>query len=174
MTSFSRDKIEGRVWKFGHNVDTDVIIPARFCNTINVAELGFHAMSGIMPGFAERIARGDIICAGCNFGCGSSREPAPMALLGAGVGAVVAMSFGRIFFRNSINVGLPIFEAEDACRDAGEGDLLLIDPERGKIVNETTGAVYMLSPYPEQVREIIASGGMVNYVRRRLGKSDGR
>jgi 3-isopropylmalate/(R)-2-methylmalate dehydratase small subunit len=163
--------IEGRAWKFGDNVDTDVIIPARFCVTLDTHELGLHAMAGLDEGFATKVSRGDIVVAGANFGCGSSRETAPLALLGAGVGAVVAVSFARIFFRNAINVGLPIIEAPSAFAECEEGNLFRIDPGAGAVTNVTMGRSYQAPPFPTEIRQIIASGGLVPYVRRRLGKT---
>ncbi|MEJ2368858.1 MAG: 3-isopropylmalate dehydratase small subunit [Acidobacteriota bacterium] len=161
--------LSGKAWLFGDHVDTDAIIPARYCNTIDPVELGSHAMAGLDPGFAGKVTRGDIVVGGENFGCGSSRETAPIALLGAGIGAVVAVSFGRIFFRNCINVGLPIFESSQAAGNCREGDQLSIFPEDGRLVNETLGASYQLAEYPRQILDIIEAGGMVPYVRRRLG-----
>lgn len=164
------ENIEGRVWTFGDHVDTDVIIPARFCTTYQVDELGTHAMAGTDPDFPSKISRGDIIVAGANFGCGSSRETAPLALLGAGVGAVVAASFGRIFFRNSINVGLSIFESPEASSACSAGDHLAIDPREGRIYNATRKDSYGFAPYSEKLLEIIECGGLVPYVRKRLGR----
>ncbi len=161
--------IEGRAWKFGDDVDTDVIIPARFCVTLDIKELGRHAMAGLDEGFAVKARPGDIIVAGDNFGCGSSRETAPLALLGAGIGAVLAASFARIFFRNAINVGLPIIQASDAFSECEEGNLFNIDPETGAITNVTVGRSYQAAAFPPEIREIIAAGGLVPYVRRRLG-----
>ncbi len=160
--------IEGNVWGFGDHVDTDVIIPARFCNTYLTEELGRHAMAGADPGFAARIAPGDVIVAGTNFGCGSSRETAPLALLGAGVGAVVAASFGRIFFRNAINVGLPIFESPEASEGCEQGDRIAIQAGKGLILNKSRGLSYGFAPYPDKLLEIIECGGLVPYVKKRL------
>lgn len=161
---------EGRVWLFGDHVDTDVIIPVRYCVTADRDELGRHAMAGADPDFAGRIAPGDFIVAGCNFGCGSSREVAPVALLGAGVGAVVAASFGRIFYRNAINVGLPIFESPEAAVACSQGDLVRAVPEEGFLQNLTSGRAFAFAPYPHQVAQIVAAGGLENYVRERLSK----
>lgn len=164
----ARPPLEGRVWLFGDHVDTDVIIPVRYCTTADREELGRHAMAGADPDFASKIAPGDFIVAGCNFGCGSSREVAPVALLGAGVGGVVAASFGRIFYRNAINVGLPIFESPEATAGCSPGDLLRTLLEEGLLQNLTTGRAFAFAPYPPQVAEIVAAGGLENYVRRRL------
>jgi 3-isopropylmalate/(R)-2-methylmalate dehydratase small subunit len=163
--------LRGRAWLFGDHVDTDVIIPVRYCNMFRKEELGPYAMAGADPEFASRIAPGDFIVAGANFGCGSSRETAPLALLGARVGAVVAVSFGRIFFRNAVNVGLPIFESPEASAACRAGDQLAVDAARGLIRNETLGLSFAFAPYSAQVAEIIAAGGLVPYVRRRLGLS---
>ena len=160
--------LEGRAWLFGDHVDTDVIIPVRYCTTSNREELGPHAMSGLDPEFAAKIAPGDFIVAGHNFGCGSSRENAPLALQGAGVGAVVAVSFGRIFYRNAINVGLPFFESPEAVSCCGPGDLLQVRMEEGLLRNVTRGLALALAKYPPQVAEIIEAGGLEAYVRRRL------
>jgi 3-isopropylmalate dehydratase small subunit len=163
------DILRGRARLFGDHVDTDVIIPARHCATLDLSELGRHAMEGLDPYFSTRIDRGDVIVAGRNFGCGSSRETAPLALLGAGVGAVVASSFARIFFRNALNVGLPIFESLDAAAGFEEGDSLEIDPSAGRLTHVKTRRTFALAPYPEQLLGIVAAGGLVPYVRRRLG-----
>lgn len=163
--------LRGRAWLFGDHVDTDVIIPVRYCNMFRKEELGPYAMAGADLEFASRIAPGDFIVAGANFGCGSSRETAPLALLGARVGAVVAVSFGRIFFRNAVNVGLPIFESPEASAACRAGDQLAVDAARGLIRNETLGLSFAFAPYSAQVAEIIAAGGLVPYVRRRLGLS---
>ena len=162
--------IDGAVWTFGDHVDTDVIIPVRYCGSSRLEDLGPHAMSGVDPGFASRIAPGDVVVAGVNFGCGSSRENAPLALLGAGVGAVVARSFARIFFRNAINVGLPIFESPEACARCLPGHGLHIDPAGGVIENRSTGESFRFSPYPPRLQEIVACGGLEPYVRARLAR----
>ncbi|MEW5765469.1 MAG: 3-isopropylmalate dehydratase small subunit [Acidobacteriota bacterium] len=165
----SRALLSGRARVFGDHVDTDVIIPARHCATLDVAELGRHAMEGLDPEFSSRVGRGDVVVAGRNFGCGSSRETAPLALLGAGVGAVVAVSFARIFFRNALNVGLPIFECPDGVAACAEGDLLEIDPSAGTLTHSGTGRIFRLPPYPQELIRIVDAGGLVPYVRRRLG-----
>jgi 3-isopropylmalate/(R)-2-methylmalate dehydratase small subunit len=160
--------ISGRAWIFGDHVDTDIIIPVRYCGSSKREELGPHAMAGLDPGFASRISPGDILVAGQNFGCGSSRENAPLALQGAGIGAVVALSFGRIFFRNAINVGLPIFESSEVAGSCSEGDLLRILPAEGRLINETSGKSFRFSAYPDRLSEIIECGGLVNYVKQRI------
>jgi len=159
----------GKVWKFGDNIDTDVIIPARYLVTQDIIELGKHCMEGVDPNFPSKVSKGDIIVAGRNFGCGSSREHAPLAILGVGVSAVIAISFARIFFRNSINVGLPVLICKEAAEDSDEGDILEIDLESGRIYNKTKGKEYRSESYPPQLMEIIKSGGLTNYTRRRLG-----
>lgn len=164
-----RAPLEGRVWLFGDHVDTDVIIPVRYCTTADRDELGRHAMAGADPEFASRIAPGDFVVAGCNFGCGSSREVAPVALLGAGVGGVVAASFGRIFYRNAINVGLPIFVSEEALGGCNPGDVLRVRPGEGTLENLTCGSTFPVASYPPKIVEILEAGGLVEYVRRRLG-----
>jgi 3-isopropylmalate dehydratase small subunit len=165
--------LEGRVWRFGDHVDTDAIIPVRYCNTFLKEELGPYAMAGLDPDFARRVKPGDLLVAGTNFGCGSSRENAPLALQGAGIAAVVAASFGRIFFRNAINVGLPFFESPEASAGCRQGDVLRVHPLSGRIENLTRGESYAFSPYPERVAEIIACGGLVPYVRSRLRGEEG-
>ncbi len=161
--------ISGKAWLFGDDVDTDVIIPAKFCGTLDSKELGRHAMAGLDEGFASKIVPGDIIVAGDNFGCGSSRETAPLALQGAGIGAVIASSFARIFFRNAINVGLPIVEAKGAAANCNDGDLFKIDFGAGVVTNATAGLSYQAAPFPPEIGQIIVAGGLVPYVRRRLG-----
>ncbi|MBC7250945.1 MAG: 3-isopropylmalate dehydratase small subunit [Anaerolineae bacterium] len=160
--------IEGVVWKYGDNVDTDVIIPARYLNVSTAEELARHCMEDIDPGFAGAVQPGDVVVAGENFGCGSSREHAPLALKGAGVSCVVARSFARIFYRNAINVGLPILECPAAVEGIESGHRLGIDLEAGRIRNLTTGQVYQAEPYPPFMMAIIEAGGLVPYTRRRL------
>jgi len=160
--------IQGTVWKYGDNVDTDVIIPARYLNVSQPQELARHCLEDIDPGFAGAVQPGDLIVAGENFGCGSSREHAPLAIKGAGVSCVVARSFARIFHRNAINVGLPILECAAAVDGAESGHQLEIDLEAGQIRNLTTGQVYQAEPYPPFMMEIINAGGLVPYTRRHL------
>jgi 3-isopropylmalate/(R)-2-methylmalate dehydratase small subunit len=162
--------MEGTVFKYGDNVDTDVIIPARYCTSYHKEELAPHCLEDLDDTFAGRVQPGDIIVAGRNFGCGSSRENAPLAILGAGVGAVVAESFARIFFRNSINVGLPILECPDAVQAAQEGDRLSINLENGEINNLTRGGTFNAAPFPDRIRSIIDLGGLEEYVRQRLAQ----
>lgn len=152
----------------GDHVDTDVIIPARHCTTMNEAELASHCLEDLDPSFVDESEAGDFIVAGINFGCGSSREQAPLAIKGAGVAGVIARSFARIFFRNAVNVGLPVYECPEAVDAIQEGDRLQVDPEAGRIVNETRGEQYEVASYPPAVLEIIEAGGMVPYVRQKL------
>lgn len=161
--------IRGRVLKFGDNIDTDVIIPARYLVTTDPEELGAHCMEPIRLNLAEEAKGEGIIVAGRNFGCGSSREHAPLAILGAGVKAVVAESFARIFFRNAINRGLPVFISPEAAREAEEGDLLEIDAEGGVVRNLTKGSQHKVEPFPPFLREIIEAGGLVEWLRRKRG-----
>lgn len=163
-------RIRGRAWIFGKNIDTDAIIPARHCNTADPKELAKHCMEDADPTFIRRMQRGDLIVAGTNFGCGSSREVAPLSIKAAGVSAVVAKSFARIFFRNAINIGLPIFECPEAVDGIGEGDEIEIDPPAGVLRNVTRGTEYTLTPFPDFLQRIIARGGLLGYVEERLAQ----
>ncbi len=160
-------KIKGRAWKFGDDVDTDQIIPAPYLNQTDAKALGKHCMEGLDPDFARKIAPGDIIVAGENFGCGSSREHAPRAIKGAGVSAVIASTFARIFYRNAINTGLPILESAEAAAGIEAGHELTIDIEKGLIKDETSGQEYRSTPFPEFMRKIIEAGGLMPYVSRK-------
>ena len=160
--------LAGRAWKFGDNIDTDQIIPARYLVTSDPAELGRHCLEDADPEFVKKVKPGDILVGGRNFGCGSSREHAPIAIKAAGVSAVVARSFARIFFRNSINLGLPLFETEAATR-IEEGDALELNPVTGEIRNLTRGETYQAQPLPPFAREILAAGGLMKYVARKKG-----
>ena len=160
-------KIKGRVWRFGANVDTDQIIPAEYLVTADPKELAKHAFEKVKPEFAAQVRQGDIIVADENFGCGSSREHAPRALIGAGISVVIAKSFARIFFRNSINIGLPLIEASV---DAQEGDELEVDFTKGTIKNLSSGAEYTFKPLPEFLLNLLESGGLVEYTKRELEK----
>ena len=162
--------LQGSVWKYGDNVDTDVIIPARYLNVSAAEELARHCMEDIDAAFAGAVQPGDVIVAGENFGCGSSREHAPLAIKGAGVGAVVACSFARIFYRNAINVGLPILESPAAVAGIEAGQEVEIDLEGGQIHNRTTGQTYQAEPYPPFMMDIIGAGGLVAYTRERIEK----
>ncbi len=159
----------GQVFRFGDDIDTDAIIPARYLNTSDPEELRKHCMEDADSGFASRVNPGDIIVAGKNFGCGSSREHAPVAIKAAGVSCVIAVSFARIFFRNSFNMGLPIFESEEAAREIRAGDILEVDPASGLIRNVTTGSAYRSRPIPPFMQELIANGGLIEHIRRRGG-----
>ncbi len=160
--------ITGKCWKFGDNIDTDVIIPARYLNSSDPAELAKHCMEDADPDFAGAVGEGDIIVGGANFGCGSSREHAPIAIKAAGVSCVVAPYFARIFYRNAFNMGLPILECEEAANEAEVGDVLSVDLAEGKIVNETKGKTYEAAPVPEFMQELIAAGGLMAYTAKQL------
>ena len=158
-----------RAWRFGDDIDTDVIIPARYLTSSDEKELGLHALEGLDPGFADEVRQGDVVVAGRNFGCGSSREHAPLALRGAGVSVVVASSFARIFFRNAINTGLPVLVCPEAVEATETGDDLEIDVSSGTIFNASKEMRFAARPHPEFVLEIIERGGLVPWVRERLG-----
>ena len=162
--------LRGRAHTYGKNVDTDVIIPGKYCNLVDQAELGKHAMEGIDPEFSARVRAGDIIVADTNFGCGSSREVAPIAIKGAGVSAVIAKSFARIFYRNAINIGLPILECPEAVDAIAAGDEIEIDPAAGAIRNRTKGTSYTAAEFPPFMRSLIEAGGLIPYVERRLAE----
>ena len=164
--------IKGKVWKFKDNIDTDVIIPARYLNTSDPKELALHCMEDYDSEFVEKMNQGDIIVAGRNFGCGSSREHAPIALKAAGVSCIVAQSFARIFFRNAINIGLPIFESEEVADQCSEGDLLEVDTARGMIKNLSSYEVYKTNLLPEFIQKIISVGGLREYVKEELKRRE--
>jgi 3-isopropylmalate/(R)-2-methylmalate dehydratase small subunit len=161
-------KLIGKVWKYGHNVNTDVIIPARYLNVHTPEELAGHCMEDLDPAFASAVQPGDVIVGGENFGCGSSREHAPLAIKGAGVSCVVAHSFARIFYRNAINVGLPILACPAAVDGAEAGHQLEIDLTAGQVRNLTTGQACQAEPYPPFMMDIINAGGLVPYTRQRF------
>ena len=163
-------KANGKVLKYGDNVDTDVIIPARYLNSFDAKELASHAMVDIDPTFVERLNPGDIMVAEKNFGCGSSREHAPLALKTAGVSCVIAKSFARIFYRNSINIGFPILECAEAVDGIGEGDHVEIDFDSGKIYNLTKNTEFQDQPFPEFLQKMIEANGLVNYVNSKKGE----
>lgn len=154
----------GKVHRYGDNVDTDVIIPARYLNTSSHAELAAHCMEDIDRDFVKKVKTGDIIVAGRNFGCGSSREHAPIAIKASGVSCVIACSFARIFFRNSINIGLPILECADAAQAVEDGDEVEVNFDTGAIKDVTTGKTYRAQPYPPFLQNIIAKGGLLNSI----------
>ena len=158
MNSKNINKFSGKVWKFGDNIDTDVIIPGKYLRTTDMSLLASHAMEGIDPQFSQKVQKGDIIVAGKNFGCGSSREQAPLALKHAGIACIVAESFARIFFRNAINVGLPIIEAKIDCE---EGDVIEINTGKGLVKNKNK--TYPATKLPDFLQEILADGGLVEH-----------
>ena len=170
MRNYLRERVRlrGRAWKFGKNIDTDAIIPARHCNTADPRELAKHCMEDADPDFIKKMRRGDIIVAETNFGCGSSREVAPLSIKSAGVSAVIAKSFARIFFRNAINIGLPILESAEAVDGISTGDEIEVEPATGTIRNLTTGQEFRATPYPEFLQRIIDRGGLLAYVEERL------
>jgi 3-isopropylmalate/(R)-2-methylmalate dehydratase small subunit len=162
--------LTGKAHKYGDNVDTDVIIPARYLNTSDPAELAKHALEDLDGEFVRKVKAGDMIVAGANFGCGSSREHAPIAIKHAGVSCVIAENFARIFFRNAINVGLPILESAEAARSIQNGDEIEVDLTAGRITNRTRNETYQAAPFPEFLREIIDRGGLVEYAKSRLAR----
>lgn len=158
-------KFEGTVIKYGDNVDTDVIIPARYLNTIDKKELASHCMEDLDATFTSRVKQGDIMVAQNNFGCGSSREHAPIAIKESGISLVIANSFARIFYRNSINIGLPIIECPEAVAAISEGDELAVDMDKGIILNKTTGKEFKTSPFPPFIQSIISTGGLIESIK---------
>ena len=155
----------GKAIKYGDNVDTDVIIPARYLNTINKKELASHCMEDIDKDFVNKVALGDIMVAGSNFGCGSSREHAPIAIKESGISLVIAKSFARIFYRNSINIGLAILECPEASENIKDGDKIEADLDNGIIYNRTTGESFKTNPFPEFIQKIISGGGLIESIR---------
>ena len=162
--------LTGKVHKYGANVDTDAIIPARYLNVSEPVELAKHCMEDIDPDFVAKVKPGDIIVATTNFGCGSSREHAPLAIRAAGVSCVIAASFARIFFRNAINIGLPLLESPEAVANTESGDTLEIDLASGSIRNMRNGMEFTARPYPEFMAELIAAGGLIEYTKKRLAR----
>lgn len=161
-------KITGKVWNFGSNIDTDVIIAARYLNSSDPEHLAKYVMEDADPDFPKKLQRGDIIVAGENFGCGSSREHAPIALKAAGVAAVVAPSFARIFYRNAFNMGLPIFELPESL-EIKEGEEISIDLDNGEITNNTKNKTYKFIPIPPFMQELISTGGLINFAKAEMG-----
>ena len=159
--------MQGKVWKFGDNVDTDLIIAARYLNTSEPSELAKHVMEDADPEFVAKMTPGDIIVAGENFGCGSSREHAPIALKAAGIAAIIAPSFARIFYRNAFNMGLPIFELKEADK-IDEGDEVRIDMDQGEIVNLTKNETYKFVPIPEFMQRLVDAGGLIHFAKQEL------
>ncbi len=160
--------LKGKVHKYGADVNTDVIIPARYLSLSEPAELAEHCMEDIDRDFVSRVQPGDIIMATTNFGCGSSREHAPLAIKAAGISCIIARSFARIFFRNAINIGLPLLECGEAVAHTEAGDILEVDLSSGEIKNVTNGMVFTASPYPDFMSELISAGGLIEYTRKRL------
>ena len=160
--------LKGKVHKYGANVDTDAIIPARYLSLSEPVELAEHCMEDIDAEFVKRVKPGDIIMATTNFGCGSSREHAPLAIKAAGVSCILAKSFARIFFRNAINIGLPLLECDDAVAQTETGDTLEVDLSNGQIKNRTNGKTFTAKPYPDFMAELIAAGGLIEHTKRRL------
>ena len=160
--------IRGKVWKYGDNVDTDAIIPARYLNMSSEQELAAHCMEDIDATFVGNVSAGDMVVAGKNFGCGSSREHAPVALKGCGVSCVIAETFARIFYRNALNIGLPILECPEAAQAIEPGQEVEVNLENGTIQNLATGQTFQATAYPPFMLELIASGGLINYTRNKL------
>jgi len=161
--------LKGKVFKYGANVDTDAIIPARYLNVSDAVLLAKHCMEDIDKDFVKKVKPGDFIMATTNFGSGSSREHAPIAIKTSGVSCVIAGSFARIFFRNAINIGLPLLECEEAVANTDTGDVLEVDLAAGKINNTTQGKIFTAKPYPDFMSGLIAAGGLIEYTRKRLG-----
>ena len=159
-------KFEGKVIKYGDNVDTDVIIPARYLNTIDKRELASHCMEDIDRDFVKKVQTGDIMVAGANFGCGSSREHAPIAIKESGISLVIAKSFARIFYRNSINIGLAILECPEAAEAISDGDVVEANLDEGVIYDKTTGESFKTQPFPEFIQKIITAGGLIESIKK--------
>lgn len=160
--------LRGRAWTFGRDIDTDLIIPARYLNMKTAEELAGHVMEDADPTFVQKVRPGDFIVAKENFGCGSSREHAPLAIKGAGVSAVIAKSFARIFYRNALNTGLPILVAPEAAEGIKEGDELMVDLATGEIEDLTSGVTYQAQPLPPFMRELVEAGGLLPYLKKRV------
>ena len=158
-------QLEGKVWRYGDNIDTDVIIPARYLNSFDPAELASHCMVDIDASFAENVKAGDLMVGGRNFGCGSSREHAPIAIKASGVPVIIAANFARIFYRNGINIGLPLLEIGDDVEKIKADDTLRVDTAAGRIENLTTGDVFQAHPLPGFVQDIARAGGLINYIK---------
>ena len=163
--------LKGKVWKFGLNIDTDAIIPARYLNTSDPDELAKHVMEDADKDFPSKVKSGDLIVADANFGCGSSREHAPIAIKAAGIQGVIAKSFARIFYRNCFNIGLPIFESQEASDKIMEGDEIEVDADNGIIKNITKGEEYTAKPIPPFMQELISAGGLVEWTKNRIKAS---
>ncbi len=161
-------EIRGKAWIFGDDIDTDAIIPARYLNTHDEKILAEHCMEDADPEFSKKVNRGDIIVAGKNFGCGSSREHAPIAIKACGVSCVIAESFARIFYRNAFNMGLPILECPEAVKEINSGDIIRVNLSTGEIVNETSGKTYQAIPIPQFMRNLIQAGGLIPYIKSKM------
>ena len=160
----------GTAWKFGNDIDTDVIIPVQFTTGTDVDVFGKHCMEGIDPYFSEKAQPGDMIVAGSNFGCGSSREPAPLAIKAVGISCIIAKSYARIFYRNAFNVGLPLLESSEAPDDVEESDELEVDLDSGQIKDLSRGKSFQANPIPPFMQELIRDGGLMNHIAKRLGR----
>jgi 3-isopropylmalate/(R)-2-methylmalate dehydratase small subunit len=167
-------KLRGKVHKYGDDVNTDVIIPARYLNVSDPAELAQHCMEDLDSEFLKQVKRGDIIVAGSNFGCGSSREHAPLAIKAAGISCVIAKSFARIFYRNALNIGLPILECEEAVDKTRAGDTLEVELSTGEIRNITRGLTFKAKPFPDFMLKLIKAGGLIEYTKRKLAAGRSR
>jgi 3-isopropylmalate/(R)-2-methylmalate dehydratase small subunit len=163
--------LQGKVWKFGDNIDTDLIIAARYLNTSEPKELAKHVMEDADPAFVSKMSEGDIIVAGENFGCGSSREHAPIALKSAGISAVIAPTFARIFYRNAFNMGLPIFELAEA-NEINEGDTVKVDMAKGEVINITQAKTYKFTPIPEFMQKLVDAGGLISFANQEIASSE--
>lgn len=161
----------GKAWKFGHDIDTDVIIPARYLNRSEPEFLAAHCMEDADPTFAEKVKEGDIIIGGKNFGCGSSREHAPLAIKAAGVQVVIAESYARIFYRNALNIGMPILECPEAVAGIDKGDEVEVDLETGRIDNKTKNTTFQARPFPPFMQELIKAGGLISYVKEKMNNA---
>ena len=161
--------MQGKVWKFGDNIDTDLIIAARYLNTSEPSELAKYVMEDADPEFVAKMSIGDIIVAGENFGCGSSREHAPIALKSAGISAVIAPTFARIFYRNAFNMGLPIFELEESA-EIDEGDTVKIDMDRGEVINISQAKTYKFTPIPPFMQELVDAGGLIEFAKKEISQ----
>jgi len=162
--------LQGKVWKFGDNIDTDLIIAARYLNTSEPSELAKYVMEDADPEFVSKMSEGDIIVAGENFGCGSSREHAPIALKEAGISAIIAPTFARIFYRNAFNMGLPIFELKEAD-EINEGDTVKVDMAKGEVINITQAKSYKFTPIPPFMQELVDAGGLINFAKKEIAES---
>lgn len=163
-------KLKGNAWKIGDDIDTDQIIPAQYLSSSDPEQLANHCLEVVIPQFAQKIKPGDIVVAGKNFGCGSSREHAPLALKAAGISCIIARSFARIFFRNSFNMGLPILECPEAVESTEQGDMLEVNLDTGEIRNQTKGKEFKAQGIPPFMQELIDAGGLMNYVKKKKGK----